>query len=228
MLPLQPFGQLLVSIITLWCGLHLFLLYREKKTVVVKDFFRFFLFFGLFFFFLSVPGLVSSFQPTIMGVGWIFGHFSLFIALAFFLRILLGIRHPRQRQWLFRGVLLLGLLLILLNALNFTPPLFINGIIDWNIHPLVGMLLAGVTTIIGVVGGAFFFRGALHTQDRAVIQRSVLMGCGIWLFVIAGGLLYFAAIKPEQPSMVLVGFGVLTELIGILSMFFSVQFFHRN
>lgn len=224
--PFQPFAQLLVSLLTLWCSAHLFRLTHQKKTAVLKDFFRFFLFFGLFFFFLSVPGLATRFDAMVMGFGWIVGHLSLFIGLAFFVKILFGLRLPQQRHWLFDVIIVLGLLLIVLNVLNFTAPIYSNGIIDWNIHPLVGLSLAGVAALIGIAGGAFFMRGALHSQDRRVMLRSWLMAIGIWLFVVAGGLLYFAASKPEQPSLLLLASGNISEVIGILLMFFGVQFFH--
>jgi hypothetical protein len=223
MFAFQPLVQLINALICFGCAHRLRKSLPTSSSPLTRFFFRFYLFFGLFFFFLSVPALVSGFQPLVMGIGYVIAHLSLYLGLAYFILIPVSLYVSWDRRFAFGIVLGLGILVVFYHVLNFNLPIFDGIIIRWNLDRGVGIIQGLLSSLIGIIGGMFFLAGRLKTPSQALQRRAQYLGWGILTIVLAGIVLYFAAIQGREQILFWLIFGDLLEIMGILLMFRGIR-----
>jgi len=149
---------------------------------------RFTLFFSLFYLLFAVPALVFPESGLLIGVGYLIGHAFSYVAFGYLARIWVMVGNVNlNEKKLFTGYLVFGAFLTLLNIIFFTSTRYFEpGVIDWNMHSLVGplIILFGLTAF--APAGFFFIREGIKSAEKR--RRSLLIGASFILIIVGGPL----------------------------------------
>jgi hypothetical protein len=100
--------------------------------------------------------------------------------------------------------------------------------IHWNIDRVVGIGEAGVGGLVGLIGGIFFLSGIKKSPTKKLKIRSVLLGFGSLVVVVASGFLYYASIQSTMPTINMLITGDILEISGFLMIFWGVLIGHDH
>lgn len=169
------FGSIIIACITyrLWHS------YQKSKNPVTKDFTYIALSVVISLFVLGLSSLVFSQNYRIFKVGHLIGLTFLFISCAFGLRIFFYSKLEQiPPNFAFLIATFLGSVMLFLQARYTGHPRVVQGIVEWNLHPTVFLLLSAL--ILGYVIPltiAFIHSGLKDPKIRA---RSFGMASGFF------------------------------------------------
>lgn len=208
--------------------LKLWAVYKENRDFLILDFLKFYLFLGVFFILLAVavPGFLFSQYPY-NNILYSLSRFFVFLAAAYFIRVPLTIWNTLTLKNIIFGIQILF-------ALSFSTASFLlsNKITLLEISktqylvtpepPLLSSLLGvfmGLTSILSII---FFIVNAFKSKERLVKIRSLLIGGGMFILLIASLITFILSLLSSfyliaySLSSFLAWTALLIILVGIL------------
>jgi len=174
------------------CVVLFFFYYRLRKaTIKGNEFFYLFknftIFLGVFYLLFSVPLLLSPENSSLIGWGYLIGHMSAYISLGYLSKISILIVAPSfNRKIIFWMCVLIGVVLTVINLINFNTPTVIDGIVHWNQNPVVGMMIIFFVLTVFIPAATLFIRESfMHSRQQ---KRYALIGISLLVISIAGPL----------------------------------------
>lgn len=222
MIPIVSFSNAVSFFFCVIAAAKLYSSWRKTRDPRIGYFLKFYIFLGIFFGFLSTPGIVF-FDPFIIElVSLELGLFFLYIAVAYFLGIpieLLG--YKKTQQIVFWVIVALAVFVAVLTITSR------HSAVIHKIPPFIYVqdqrgILINFTTGIVAAGGAFlsaflFYLFALRSSISYVRHRSFLIAAGMLVLGITAVTNYVFGGSPEMITASLVsGFSAILGLILIL------------
>lgn len=199
-IPITPLIDLTNSILCLFCALKLSKSYKKDKSDQVIKYF-YFAYISLFvaYIFFSLPRMFFPLNSSVIGFGFIFAHIFLFLATGYFLIVSIYFINHEINKNLFYIFLFLSACVIVFILIRFPHPINNQetGITDWNIDQTVGLLITALFLIVLIPGAIVFFYQGFRSKLNLVKVRSLLIGCGLILLIIAAATFYSAKTQKE-------------------------------
>lgn len=195
MIPAVSYGNLTSSI---FCGLAvagLYFSYRKYRNQSVGYFLRFYFYLGIFFLLYAAPGIFFN-DLILTEYSFQFALIFLYLALSYFISIPLELYYPRIRKYVFWLIVLLIPLVFVINLANFKPASeFYSSSLQyvfWDslILPQIRYLTALVVALVSLGGAALFIVKGLKSEERFLKIRSLLIGSGVIMLMLASFLNY--------------------------------------
>jgi hypothetical protein len=208
----------------------LFFFYRLNKSMsednsFLKYFKWYTLFFGLFYFFFSVPLILNLQDNNMIGWGYLVGHVFAYIGFGYLARIWLLIAKPSfDSRIVFYIYLILGAILTTLNVMYLNYPIVESGIVDWKQNSLVGTLIIifGLTAFLPAA--VLFIRESIRQPRNR--KRYLLIGIAFLMIIISGPLHDVATVsvlKDITTTTIVLLFADIITTSGFLLMFWGVM-----
>jgi hypothetical protein len=161
---------------------------KNDENKLYPYFYKFSLFFSFFYLLFSLPIIFAPQNSSLIGLGYLIGHLFAYIAFAYLVKIIFFIGFPEKKSDVFfKGYLLLGLFITVLNAVYFNrPEVLEGGLVDWNQNPIVAIVIILATVIVFIPAAFIFFREAIkNAQNRT---RYLLISISLFLIIVGGPL----------------------------------------
>lgn len=210
--PVTPIIDLSNSILCLFCSIKLYNSYKkEPENKVIEYFYKAYVALVVAYLFFSLSRLIWPSNSFALGVCFISAHVFLFLATGFFLMVTVFILKPEWHRIFFGFYLILALGAIVLNIVNFNYPEYdrLTGITNWHINSLVGTIFTILFSVVLIPSTILFLYQGARTKTKIVKVRSLLIGFGIILLIIAAVTYYSAN----------------TQIKALISDFFSLSAF---
>lgn len=152
----------------------------------------------------------------------IIGDFFLFSSFAYGLNIPLSLKFPKvNRKVIVSSFLVLFWLLVTYQAFNFPiPPEVINGIVFWNLNPIVSWILLFSSLAMWIPTGAIFLIDGLRFKDKDKSTKSILLSLS---FLITG---FFAPVQVLSKNSVLIILSLVLMAAGLI--FLCLGMFYKG
>ena len=208
----------------------LFFFYRLRKSMsgdnIFLQYFKWYtLFFGLFYFFFSVPLVLNIHDNNMIGWGYLIGHVFAYIGFGYLARIWLLIAKPSfDSRLIFFVYLILGSVLTALNIMYLNVPIVESGITDWKQNPLVGaaIIIFGLTAFLPAA--VLFIRESIRQPKNR--KRYSLIGIAFLMIIISGPLHDVATVsvlKDVTTTTIVLLLADIVTTSGFLLMFWGVM-----
>jgi len=202
--------------------------YKESKDTNIGNFLKTFVFAGIYFIFVSLPGLVVS-DPSWVQALYVFAYIPLFLSPVFLLKIAFNLYHLPGKKYIFPSILAIIIITTVLSIIFFAPSesTSADGVFYYWLEktPLWLRDFDGIMITFLVAGGAFLFlNGGRKIEDKILRIRSFLLGAGLSILAVAISLNYIIALHAVSKiakmwSAFSAGFlslfGVIVVLVGI-------------
>jgi len=167
--------------------------HKQKPSVLVKDFFYFYLLFAIFFFFLALPVIFHNNLRTVQ-LFFVIGHLILYLALSYFTKILFALIGWKKFLLPLQSVLVAtGIVVFVISVQAFDSARVWEA--GWNTYRLIAFSHGGaqwVRFLIGLVGGfsGLFFAlvfgiQSLRLEDPFLRNRALWLAMGTFVLGLA-------------------------------------------
>ncbi|MFA4998648.1 MAG: hypothetical protein WC514_01380 [Candidatus Paceibacterota bacterium] len=202
--------------------------YKESKDENIGNFLKTFIFAGIYFIAVSLPGLVVS-DPFWVQTLYIIGYIPLFLSPVFLLKIAFNLYHLPGKKYILPSILAIIIVTTVLSIIFFAPsePASADGVFYYWLEktPLWLRDFDGIMITFLIAGGAFLFlNGGRKVGDKTLRVRSFLLGTGLSILAVAISLNYIFALHTISKTLkmwsvfsagFLALFGVVAILVGI-------------
>lgn len=235
-IPIIALNNLISTII---CFLSLRKVYADHKqnpqNPILKDFVWFYVFFGLFFVTLSLPGLVLK-DTTSAGAVSAISPFFLYMSIGYFIKIPLELSNFKEvKNILFVICMFLAMFLPLITIPVWQPAVYQEFSFDnFKVYALttfsaessdiswLRLLTGGGAVEAALVASVLLFINGIRSQDSSLKKKMVLMaigmitlmGASIFSYII--NYLFQVLFLPQLIASILAWIGLLIMSIGIL------------
>lgn len=219
-LPLVGITGTLNAIVSLYIAARLYVTYKENKQESHKNFLYFFLYFGVFYSLFATTQLILWTDNGFwIGISHVISYFFLYLSLSYLLSLpyhVKGQHNLAQVVWF--AIFVINILFFIVRIIEFTPSemLVLSSYVYW--QPIFSEWLRVVTGILAVITAAsvstFFIRYGLRNRAQSIIyKRSLWIGLGIAVLMIAAVLAFIAAPSGSAPFVFVATFLVLAGLL---------------
>ena len=226
MIPPVSIADLILAFICFGITLQLLRDHKGSKAQLIHYFIFFYIFFGISFFFFSIPELFSK-DATVITVFNILSYFSFYLALAYIAQVpfsLLG--RSGMATAMFYISFIFGLFFLVMRFLTFqlSEAQVMGQFIYWKpiyagwLRSATGVF-SGLIAIITMI--VFFTQGVKHRQNHLIFVRSMWLGTGL-LFLLFSSLSTYALNPGATFTPVIVS--TILAIIGFLCIFVGVRF----
>lgn len=194
--PITPFIDLCNSAICGYCSYRLYKSYRsEVSNRSVLYFAQGYLSLVFSYLFFAIPRLTVPENSYFIGVGFVVAQAFLYIALAFFIKVTVGLLNPLWIRRSFYAILAVSGMAVILSIIFFGYPNYdiATGITEWNIQPAVGWFSSAIFLCTLIPSGIFFLWRGSKSQDKEVKVRSIIIGTGLLLLTVTAYTYYTAS-----------------------------------
>jgi hypothetical protein len=219
-LPLVGITGTLNAIVSLYISARLYATYKINKQQSHQSFLFFFLYFGIFYTLFATTQLVFwTDSGFLIGISHVISYFFLYLSLGYLLSLPYHVKGQHEiAQAIWFIVFVLNILFFVVRIIDFTPSemLKLASYVYW--QPIFAEWLRVVTGVLAVVTAAtvstFFIRYGLKNKVQPVIyKRSLWIGGGIAVLMIAAVLAFIAAPSGSAPFVFIATFLVLAGLL---------------
>jgi len=225
MIPLVSIGNFISFLASFFSSIRLYSAYKKSKNIEIGYFFGSTAFITLYFFDISLPGLLIN-DNYVLGFT---NAISLPIALVsclFFAIIPLELIKLEKFKKLYISIIAITIILVLLlRALAFSPLRRVEkeNFVFW-LRPVdsrikVAHLIGGLVTLISLLisGASFLFYGFKNRRDSYIFRRSLLLGGGATSMGVTAGVNYIMGSTPNIQTLISGSLLAVISLMLILS-----------
>ncbi len=187
MFPYTGITQTFGALVLFYLAYRFFRIYQIEKYLIAKLFSCTFLLFSLIFFTLGIPSLFFIENQIIWSVASILSSIFQIVGGAILGYIFFYLRFPQiSPKWGFFSMLLIELILVAPSVIY--PPFYFfetNGVVNWKIDPLVGILrYLGILLFLIPIGILYLYEAKKAKETRIKI-RTYGLGLGFLGITIA-------------------------------------------
>ena len=219
-LPLVGLTGTLNAIVSLYIASRLYGTYKANKQQSHKSFLFFFLYFGIFYTLFATTQLVLwRDSGVLIGISHVISYFFLYLSLGYLISVpyhVKGQHELAQAAWL--TLFVINLLFFVIRIIDFTPSqqIALSSYVYW--QPVFAewvRIATGVLAVITAINVTTFFcrYGMQNKHQPIVFKRSIWIGVGIGVLMLAAILAFIAAPSGSAPFVFVATFLVLAGLL---------------
>lgn len=219
-LPLVGITGTLNAIVSLYIAARLYGTYKINKQQSHKSFLFFFLYFGIFYTLFATTQLIFwSDNGFWIGISHVISYFFLYLSLAYLLSLPYHVKGDHEiAQIIWFIVFVVNILFFIVRIIDFSPSTMVvlSSYVYW--QPVFAEWLRVATGILAVITAAsvsiFFVRYGIQNRSHGLVyRRSLWLGGGVGVLMIAAMLAFIAAPSGSAPFVFVATFLVLAGLL---------------